>query len=46
MHTPLADLLTVRPAVRRKLHVIHCPDTFDPAASPLPAMRQGTLMEV
>lgn len=46
MHTALADLLTVRPAIRRKLRVIHCPDTFDPAMSPLPAMRQGTVLEV
>jgi len=39
-------LLTLRAVIRRKLYVIHCPDTFDPATSPLPAMRQGMVFEV
>lgn len=46
MHTNLTDLLTVRPAIRKKLRITHYPDTLDPATAPLPAMRQGTLITV
>src|SRR5262245_8216141 len=46
MHTQLDDLLTVRPAVKKKIQIVHYPDSLDPEKAPLPAMRQGTVMEV
>jgi ribonuclease BN (tRNA processing enzyme) len=46
MHTRLAELLTVRPELRKKLRLIHYPDTFEPDNSPIPGLRQGTVLEV
>lgn len=46
MHTQLSDLLTVRPAVKRKIHIVHYPDTLDLAKAPLPVLRQGTILDI
>jgi ribonuclease BN (tRNA processing enzyme) len=46
MHTMVAELLTVEPSIRSKMHLIHYPDDFDPATMPLPALQQGTIIEV
>lgn len=46
MHTRLADLLTLRPALRKKMRLIHYPDSFDPETSPIAALRQGTIIDI
>ncbi len=46
MHTNPEDLLTVPEPIRKKTHLIHCPDRFEGVDFPLPKMRQGTILEV
>jgi len=46
MHTSVADLMTADPAILAKLRIIHCSDQYDAAQSPLPMMRQGTLIAI
>lgn len=44
-HTPLADLEALPEDVRRKLHLIHVPDAFDPTATRLPVLYEGQVLE-
>jgi ribonuclease BN (tRNA processing enzyme) len=46
MHTSVSDLMTARPEILAKMRLIHCADAYDAAASPLPMMRQGTLIQI
>ena len=45
-HTAYADLLTLGQDVRDKLHLIHYPDEFDIAASAIPVLREGDVLDV
>ena len=45
-HTAYADLLTVDPVVRNKMRLIHYPDEFDVAASAIPALLEGQVLDV
>lgn len=46
IHTPYADLLTVEPRVRERLHILHLTDSFDRAASQLAVVEPGRLYTV
>jgi ribonuclease BN (tRNA processing enzyme) len=46
MHTPYESLLTLPQEVRRKMFILHYPDTFNVEASALEAMRQGKIYEI
>lgn len=45
-HTAYADLLTVDPQVRAKMHLIHYPDEHDVAKSEIPALLEGQVIEL
>jgi ribonuclease BN (tRNA processing enzyme) len=45
-HTPYAKLAALPEATRRKLHLIHWPDGFDAAASTIPVLHDGDVVEV
>jgi ribonuclease BN (tRNA processing enzyme) len=45
-HTAFADLLGVAGEVKKKMHVIHYPDEFDVAGSPIPALVEGQVIEL
>lgn len=45
-HTELASLLTLPEPVRRKLRLIHYPDSFDVDASPIRALREGEVLSL
>jgi hypothetical protein len=45
-HTAYADLLTVDPLVRLRMRLIHYPDEFDIAASAIPALLEGQVIEI
>jgi ribonuclease BN (tRNA processing enzyme) len=41
VHTPLASLVGLRPALRERMRLIHYPDEHDVARSPIPCAREG-----
>lgn len=41
VHTPLASLVGLRPALRERMRLIHYPDEHDVAGSPIPCAREG-----
>lgn len=45
-HTPYAKLAALPEATRRKLHLIHWPDGFDAAASSIPVLHDGDVVDV
>jgi hypothetical protein len=45
-HTAYADLVTVDPLVRARMRLIHYPDEFDVAASAIPALLEGEVIEI
>lgn len=46
LHTPYEELLRLPEHVRRRLRLIHYPDTFDPSGSAIEPLAQGKLYEV
>jgi ribonuclease BN (tRNA processing enzyme) len=46
IHTPYTELLTVDPSILKKMHLIHISDEFDEAASKIPVLEQGKLLEL
>ncbi|MBI5514561.1 MAG: ribonuclease Z [Deltaproteobacteria bacterium] len=46
VHTPLASLLTVDPAVRARMRLIHYPDTHAVEGSPIACAREGDRYEL
>jgi ribonuclease BN (tRNA processing enzyme) len=45
-HTPYAKLITVPTEIRRRMRLIHYPDTFDPASSEIPCLEEGETLAV
>jgi len=45
-HTAYADLMTLAPELRARMRLIHYPDDFDVAASAIPALVEGEVIEV
>lgn len=45
-HTPTDRLASLPEAIRRKMFLIHIPDEFDVASSPLPVLEEGRLYSV
>lgn len=46
IHTPLASLAALPEALRRRMRLVHYPDTLDPVTSPIEPLRQGQLRNV
>lgn len=46
IHTPLASLVDLSEAVRRKMHLIHYPDFHDVERSPIACVREGDRLDV
>lgn len=42
-HTPVGKLASLSEPIRRKMFLIHVPDGFDMAASPIPVLEEGRL---
>ena len=45
-HTAYADLLTLPPAIRARMRLIHYPDGFDPRASEIACLSEGDVLVV
>jgi len=45
-HTPLDALVALPEALRAKLRLVHYPDGFDAARSPIPCLRQGDVIDL
>jgi ribonuclease BN (tRNA processing enzyme) len=45
-HTSLEDLMSLPEEIRAKLRLVHYPDDFDTASSPIPCLRQGGLYTI
>jgi ribonuclease BN (tRNA processing enzyme) len=45
-HTAYHELLTVPAEIRRRMRLIHYPDTFDPSTSEIPCLREGDVIDV
>jgi hypothetical protein len=46
MHTPYAELAMLPDALRRKMRLIHYPDSFDAKTSNIDVLRQGEFCEI
>lgn len=46
VHTPLASLVGLPDAVKRRMRLIHYPDFHDPDHSPIPCAREGERIEL
>ncbi len=45
-HTPIGKLAALPESLRRKMFIVHIPDTFDVTRSPIPVLEEGRLYSV
>ncbi len=46
IHTPISCLNSLSPEIRRKMRLIHMDDAFDKAATDIPCLEEGSVLEV